>query len=73
MTLKDLMKVLPAYTTVHVHDEEGSFARKGNPHDFVVGAYKSSANDLVSAAIPIGSYLMEVTVYSPDLQRRKTE
>ena len=62
MTLKDLVRVLPAYTKVHVHDKQGSFAHKGNPNDFVNGLYKSHADDLVCLANPIDSYRMEITV-----------
>lgn len=62
MTLKDLVRVLPAYTTVYVHDKEGSFAHKGNPHEFVSGLYKSHADDVVCLATPIDSYRMEIAV-----------
>ena len=62
MTLKDLVRVLPAYTTVHVHDKYGSFAHKGNPHQFVSGLYKSHADDIVYLANPIDSYRMEIIV-----------
>ncbi len=62
MTLKDLMKILPAYTTVHVHDKEGEFAYVGNPHDFVVGAYKSVANNLITMCVPIAPYRVEVVI-----------
>lgn len=62
MTLKDLVRVLPAYTRVYVHDKHGNFAHKGNPHDFVSGLYKSHADDLVCLANPIDSYRMEITV-----------
>ena len=62
MTLKDLVRVLPMYTTVHVHDREGSFAYKGNPSQFVSGMYKSHADDKVCLANPIDSYRIEVTV-----------
>ena len=62
MTLKDLVKVLPVYTTVYVHDKEGSFACKGNPHQFVSGLYKSHAEDIVCLANPVDSYRMEITI-----------
>ena len=61
MTLKDLVRVLPAFTRVYVHDKHGNFAHKGNPHDFVSGLYKSHAYDLVCLASPIDSYRMEIT------------
>ena len=62
MTLKDLVRVLPVYTTVYVHNKEGSFACKGNPHQFVSGLYKSHAEDIVCLANPIDSYRMEITI-----------
>lgn len=62
MTLKDLVRVLPVYTTIHVHDKDGSFACKGNPHQFVSGLYKSHAEDIVCLANPIDPYLMEITI-----------
>lgn len=62
MTLKELMKVLPAYTQVYVHDKEGNMACRGNPHDFVMGVYKSIANALVLMAVPLHSYTMEITI-----------
>lgn len=62
MTLKELMAVIPGYTTVHVHDKEGEFAYVGNPHDFVMGVYKSITNNLVVMCVPIASYNVEVTV-----------
>lgn len=62
MTLKDLVRVLPVYTTVHVHDKEGSFAHKGNPHEFVSGLYRAHGDDQVCLANPIDSYRMEITV-----------
>ena len=62
MTLKDLVRVLPVYTTVYVHDKEGSFACKGNPHQFVSGLYKSHAEDIVCLANPVDSYRMEITI-----------
>lgn len=65
MTLKELMEVLPAYTTVSVHDD-GSFACQGNPHSFVLGLYKSHENDIVKVAVPIAGYHMEITVERRD-------
>lgn len=62
MTLKDLARVLPVYAIVHVHDKDGGFAYKGNPHQFVSGLYKSHADDQVYLASPIDSYHMEITV-----------
>lgn len=62
MTLKDLVRVLPAYTRVYVHDRHGNFAHKGNPHQFVSGLYKSHGDDLVCLATPIDSYCMEILV-----------
>ena len=66
MTLKELVRVLPAYTTVYVHDKYGNFAHKGNPHDFVSGPYKSRGNARVCLANPIDSYRMEITVEEED-------
>lgn len=66
MTLKDLARVLPAYTTVYVHDKNGSFAHKGNPHQFVCGLYESHADDTVCLANPIDSYKMEIIVEEED-------
>lgn len=62
MILKDLCKVLPAYTIMHVHDSEGRFAHKGNPHDFVIGLFSRYSEFKVSMAVPLSSYTMEVTV-----------
>ena len=62
MTLKDLVRVLPVYTMVHVHDKEDKFACQGNPHQFTTGLYKSHGNDTVKLATPISSYHLEVTV-----------
>lgn len=62
MTLKDLMKVLPAYTQVYVHDKDGKAAYKGNPHEFVMGLYKSLDCSIVLMAVPIHSYTMEITI-----------
>lgn len=62
MTLKELVRVLPVYTMVHVHDQGDSFACKGNPHEFTYGLYKSHGDDEVHLASPIASYTMEVTV-----------
>jgi len=62
MTLKDLMRVLPPYVTVHVHDKEGGFAHKGTPGQFVIGLYKDLGDKEVHLAIPLDSYRLEVTV-----------
>ena len=62
MTLKELMKVLPAYTQVYVHDLEGNMASRGCPHDFALGLYKSIANATVLTAVPLHSYTMEITI-----------
>lgn len=62
MTLKELMKVIPAYATVHVHDDKGKFAHKGHPFDFVNGLYVKFSNLTVEVAIPLSSYVLEVTV-----------
>lgn len=62
MKLKAIVRILPVYITVHVHDKEGNFAYKGNPHQFIYGLYKSHANDTVCMANPIDSYHMEITV-----------
>lgn len=64
MRLKDLMRVLPAYTTVHVHGSKGSYlAYRGNPRDFCEnGLHKAHAEDIVLAAVPIDSYAVEITV-----------
>ena len=62
MTLKELAKVLPAYSTIHVHDKEGTFSRTGNPHEFVGGTYKNHSNNIVLMACPLTSYTMEITV-----------
>lgn len=61
MLLKDLVRILPVYTMVHVHDE-GTFAYQGNPHQFVSGIYKSLGDMPVVIASPILPYHMEVTV-----------
>jgi hypothetical protein len=62
MTLKELMAVLPGYTTVHVHDKTGTFAHKGNPHDFTIGLFNKYAAHTVSIAVPLSSYTMEITL-----------
>lgn len=65
MTLKELMEVLPAYTTVSVHDDgskDQAFACQGNPHQFTTGLYKSHGDDLVVVAVPMSPYHIEVTV-----------
>lgn len=66
MKLKELVKTLPGYTMVHVHDDGSNnnhfFACQGNPHQFVSGVYKSHGEDLVKVAIPIRPYHMEVIV-----------
>lgn len=67
MVLRDLARVLPAYTMVYVHDSKGEFALKGNPHEFTVGLYKSHADDVVSLANPIDFYRMEIVVEEVEL------
>jgi len=64
MTLNELMSVTPAYSTVHVHDDKGKFAYKGHPHDFVhgYGLYARCADLKVEIAVPLSSYVLEVTV-----------
>lgn len=62
MTLKDLMKVLPAYCTVHVHGTNGDFALTGTPHTFANGIYSMFADRQVKIACPLSSYTMEVTI-----------
>lgn len=62
MTLKELMNVLPGYVIVHVHDRGGSFAHRGNPHDFTMGLYNRYAEHHVSIAVPLSSYTLEVTI-----------
>lgn len=62
MTLKDLVRVLPAYAMVHVHDQDHTFAHKGNPHQFTTGLYQNLWDSIVILAVPLDSYAMEVTV-----------
>ena len=62
MTLKDLMKVLPAYATVYVHDEDHTFAHKGNPHQFTLGIYQNICSYVVTMAVPLDSYTIEITI-----------
>ena len=62
MTLKELMNVVPAYATVHVHDQKGHFAHRGNPFDFTGGLYSKYDSCPVVIAVPLSSYTMEVTV-----------
>ena len=62
MTLKELMRVLPTYVTVHVHDKGGIFAHKGTPGQFVIGPHKDLGDKEVHIAIPLDSYRLEVTV-----------
>lgn len=62
MKLKELCKVLPAYTTVHVHDSKGKFAHKGNPHDFVIGLFMKLGETEVTTVVPLSPYTAEITV-----------
>lgn len=62
MTLKELVKVMVGYTTVHVHDKEGRFACRGNPHQFTMGLYKSHGDDKVCLVSAISPYNIEVIV-----------
>lgn len=65
MTLKELVKVLPAFTMVHVHNKKGrdrAFACQGNPHEFVSGLYNSHCDDIVLIISPISPYHIEVIV-----------
>lgn len=65
MTLKELCRTLPAYTTVHVHDSEGKFAHKGNPHDFIIGLFMKLCDTEVKTVVPLSSYTAEITVEEP--------
>lgn len=65
MKLKELCKVMPAYTTIHVHDSEGKFAHKGNPHDFVIGLFAKLGETEVKLITPLSSYTAEITVEEP--------
>lgn len=62
MTLKELCRTLPAYTIVHVHDSEGKFAHKGNPHDFIIGLFMKLGDSKVKTVIPLSSYTAEIIV-----------
>lgn len=62
MTLKDLVRVLPAYATVHVYDQDHTFAHKGNPHQFTTGLFQNLWGYTVVLAVPLDSYTMEVTI-----------
>lgn len=63
MTLKDLVRVLPAYTTVYVHDQNHTFAHKGNPHQFTAtGIFQNLWSYSVVVAVPLDSYTMEITI-----------
>lgn len=62
MTLKDLARVLPAYITVYVHDNGGKFAYRGNPHEFVLGLYKSIGENTITFVSPLDFYRLEITV-----------
>ena len=62
MTLKDLVRVLPAYATVHVHDQDHTFAHKGNPHQFTTGIFQNLCSYTVILAVPLDSYTMEITI-----------
>lgn len=62
MILKELMRVMPGYITVYVHDKKGNFARRSRPPELVDGFHAQYGEWKVCLAVPISSYTMEVTI-----------
>lgn len=62
MTLKDLVRVLPVYTMVHVHDKGDKVACQGNPHQFSTGLYKFLGDAPVHLVTAISPYHVEVVI-----------
>ena len=67
MTLKELMKILPGWVIVSVHDSNihdstNGFKAQGNPHQFTQGIYRSHSEEKVALVVPIAPYHVEVWI-----------